>query len=388
MQALKACILYKGEDMFFCAQLETENYIYLIEGISRSLISIHISSGETKIEARLPLKYTGNDINMLLWKHSILICSPVMDHFLIYDCWEQKIRVIELQERETDEVGVYHSNILIDQDDFIILPFKGKTIERYGMNGELKSKDDKWYLSIDKEYNSSRNMLGNIRVHSACIVGDLLFFSLVYKEQNYLCQYELNEGKHLCNIAYYSENIAIRGVYVYSNMVLFRRIFPDKTEIVMFFFEPDEKKTIIIDYPSTFEGDVYGDIDYLKVSLKNEILAIDGKDLNQYQKVYNFGQHDIYIANGILFNTLKNEILIPDVNGIRKYSLEKTVKEIKNSSFYQQEYRKLFNDKLIYEGRYQLYDLVRYLTDAPPLMNERERYLKNKYIGECVWNTI
>ena len=50
--------------MYFDTGLKVENYIYLIEHVSRCLISIYIPSGEIKIEAYLPWKYTERKINM------------------------------------------------------------------------------------------------------------------------------------------------------------------------------------------------------------------------------------------------------------------------------------------------------------------------------------
>lgn len=373
--------------MYFSSGLQVGNYIYLIECLSRCLISIHIPTGETRIETYFPWEYTENKIGMLSLNHNIIIYSPVIDHFLVYDCQKQQTTRIKLQGIERDESGFYYSNILIDQDDFIILPFKGKEIKRYGMNGELKFKDSQWCFAVSRECGCDERLYGNIRMDSACVAGNQLFFSLIYGNQNYLCRYELNQDEHFCSIIYHSEDTAIRGVYVYPNTILFRRIFPYKTEIVRITLDSDKKKTIIIDYPSMFEEDIYGDISQLKASFKNKIMAIKGNDLKIYQKIYNFEQADVYILNGILFNELRNEIVIPEENHSKNYSIEKTVREIKNSSFYQEGCEKLFSNKYIGEGRYKQYNLIKYLIEYSPMMVEKS-YIKNKSIGKLIWKTI
>ena len=139
--------------MYFNTELKVEKFIYLIESISRSLISIHTPSGKAKIEAHLPWECTGKKIRMLPLERGILIYSFTEDHFLVYDRLEQQIRTIELQGIEADEAGFYCSNVLIDQDEFVILPFKGETIRRYGITGKLISKDNIWCSFIDRECN-------------------------------------------------------------------------------------------------------------------------------------------------------------------------------------------------------------------------------------------
>ncbi len=373
--------------MYFDTGLKVENYIYLIEHVSRCLISIYIPSGEIKIEAYLPWKYTERKINMLLLNHNIVIYSPIINYVLIYDCLKQQIRTIELQGIKADESGFYYSNILIEQNDFIILPFKEKTIMRYGINGELKSKDEEWYLSIGKKHKFNKIWFNNIRMDSACIIGTQLFFSLFYRGENYLCKYELNRKNHSCNIVYDSGKVAIRGVYVYSNKVLFRRMFSDKTEIVLITLDSNEKEMITVNYQSMFEEDIYGDIEHLRGSFKNKILEIDRNKLKIGYEVYNFEYQDVYIANGILFNALKNDIIIPDINYTRKYSIKKIVKEIKNSQSYQEGYRELFINKSINEGKYKLFDLIVFFIEPSSLMN-RIKYIGNKCIGESIWEKI
>lgn len=222
---------------------------------------------------------------------------------------------------------------------------------------------------------------------SACIIGTQLFFSLFYRGENYLCKYELNRKNHSCNIVYDSGKVAIRGVYVYSNKVLFRRMFSDKTEIVLITLDSNEKEMITVNYQSMFEEDIYGDIEHLRGSFKNKILEIDRNKLKIGYEVYNFEYQDVYIANGILFNALKNDIIIPDINYTRKYSIKKIVKEIKNSQSYQEGYRELFINKSINEGKYKLFDLIVFFIEPSSLMN-RIKYIGNKCIGESIWEKI
>ncbi len=373
--------------MYLSAGLKAGDYIYLIECFSRCLMSIYIPSGKSRIEAYLPWEYTENNIGMLLSDHNIIIYSPVIDQLLIYDSWECQMTVVKLQGIKADEAGFYYSNILIDQDDFIILPFKGKEIKRYGMNGKLKFKDGQWRFAVARECNCDEKQFGNIRFDSACIIGKQLFFSLLYGNQNFLCTYDLNQERLVCNVIYHSGNVAVKGVYAYPNMVLFRRLFSDKTEIVQIMLDSDEYKTITIDYPSMFHEDIYGDAQHLRVSSENEILSIEGNKLTIYQRIYNFEQSDVYIADGIIFNKLKNEILIPEAGHIQKYSIEKVVKIIRKSDSYQQGYNKLFECKFICEGRYKLNDLIRYLTEFSPVMLD-ELYSKRLSIGGVAWKII
>ncbi len=381
-------MLGEKRKMYLSTGLIVGNYIYLIECLSRCLISIHIYSGETKIEGYLPWKYIGNSIGMLPLNQNIFIFSPAVDHFLIYDCLKQKIITMKLQGMEADEAGFCYSNILIEQGDFIILPFKGKEIKRYGVNGELKFKDGQWWIAVAREWGLNEKLFGNIRMNSACTAGNQLFFSLVNGNQNYLCQYELNQDRHLCKIVYHSEDIAVRGVYAYPNIVLFRRLFSDKTEIVQIALDSGEQKSILINYPSAFEEDVYGELYYLKASFKNKILKIKGTDLKVYRKIYNFEKGDIYIAKGILFNRLRNEILIPGVDKIGRYSIEKTVEEIRKSSSYKEGCGKVFCGKRIWENKYGLNDLVGYLTILPYAEAERKDKKRGKSIGQQIWQEI
>lgn len=364
-----------------------DDHIYLIEHFSRCLISIYIPTGKARIETYLPWKYSEREIGMLPLNQDILIYSLGMDHFLVYERLKHRIRTIRLQEIRADEVGLYYSNVLIDKDDFILLPFKGKTIRGYGKYGELKSKDNKWCSFIDKKCNYGENLPGNIRMSSACIVKGQLFFSLVYKKQNYLCRYEWNKTEHLCTVIFCSEDIPIRGIYAYKNQILFRRIFPDKTEIVLIDFNSNEEKTILIDHPTTFEEDIYGNIHHLYVALEDGIFLIKENNLKKLQKIYNFEKHDIYIINGMLFNEQKCEILIPDETQINKYSIEKIAIKIKNSSFYQEGYGKLFSSKCICEGKNRLNHLVSYLTEFP-LITIEKKYMKSNFFGELIWKTI
>lgn len=369
--------------MYFDTGLKAGNYIYLIEHISRCLISINLFSGNAKIEAYLPWKYKNEKIGMLLFEHNIFIYSPVIDHILTYNCLNRQISTIKLPEIESDETGAYFSNILIERDGFIVLPFKSKTIRKYGLDGKLKFKDNQWLFAIDKGYEKTKNLLGNIRRDSACIVGELLFFSLTYEGKNYLCRYELASNQHSCSIIYNSEDSPIRGVYTYSNMVLFRRLFVDKTEIVLVMIDSGEQKVIILDDSSFFEEDIFGDIYHLKGAFKNKILEIDVSNFKKNHKIYDFKQSDNYIAEGIIFNTLKNEIILLNMEHIRKYSIKKIAKEIKNSYAYLKGCEKLFNDKCIGEGKYSLYNFIEYITECIGL--KRKKNIKNKTIGKLIW---
>lgn len=362
------------------------NYIYLVECFSRCLLSIHILSGATKIEAYLPWKFTKYKIGMLSLNNSICIYSPNIDHFLIYDCLTHQIITVKLEEIEADEAGFYYSNILLFQDEFIVLPFKGKEIRRYGINGKLKFKDSQWYYFVYKEYGYNKKNLRNIRMDSACIAGNQIFFSLVYGNQNYLCKYELSQDKHSCNIVYYSKDIAIRGVYAYSNTILFRKLFQNKTEIVLINLNSKKREKIIINYPSIFEEDIYGDINHLRGSFKNKILAIERNSSKEYQKIYRFKQSDVYVENGIIFNMLKNEILILDVDYSKKYSIEEIVNEIKYCSSYQDAFKRLFGREPILEGRYKLYNLIKYFSEFSSMMIDDESFKQS--MGEIIWKTI
>lgn len=374
--------------MYLSAGLKVDDSIYLVECLSRCLISICIPSGESRIEAYLPWEYSEKEIGMLPLNHAVLLYSPGVNHFLIYDCLEHQIRMLELQEMEADEEGYYYSNVLIEQDDIILLPFKGKTIRRYGKNGEVKSKDDKWCLSIDKECDCNKNLFENIRRNSACIAGKRMFFSLVRGKQNYLCRYEWNKKDCLCSIIYRSEDVAIRGVYIYNNSVLFRRIFPHKTEIVLINLDSNEEKIITIDSSTMFGEDVYVDTDQLKGAFKEEIFLILENNLRKCRKIYNFEQQDAYISNGILFDEQKNEILIPNEKCVKKYSIEKIVREIKNNKFYREGYIKLFHNKCVCERPHKLQHLISYLTDFLPITTEKTRDKEHKSVGELIWETI
>lgn len=369
--------------MYFDTELMEENYIYLVEHISRSLISIHIPSGKVKIEAYLPWEYTEQQIRMLSLNQKIIIYSLTADNFLFYDCLMQELKTIKLQGIEADEVGFYCSNVLIDQDELVVLPFKGKMIRRYGINGELKFQSDSWCSFIDKKCSCSKNLHGNIRADSACIVKGQLFFSLVYKNQNYLCKYDLNESEPLCNIAYYSDNVIIRGVYTYSGRILFRRIFPYKTEIVLIVPESGEQEKIMVDFPAYINDDIFGDLNCLKGSFKNKILKIKGDSFNLFEKIYEFEQSDIYISNGVLFNIQKCEILVCSRNVIIKYSIEKIIEDIKNSNNYQDAYRKIFTEKCMEEGKYRLQDLSRFIIESSVALMKNE----NKNYGALIWKT-
>lgn len=373
--------------MYLSAGLKAGDYIYLIECFSKCLISLHIPSGENRIEAYLPWKYTENNIGMLLSDHNIIIFSPSIDHLLIYDSLEHQMTTVKLQGITADEAGFYYSNILIDHDDYIILPFKGKEIKRYGMNGKLKFKDSQWRFAVARECNCDEKQFGNIRVDSACIIGKQLFFSLFYGNQNFLCKYDFNQEKHLCKVVYHSENVAVKGVYAYPNMVLFRRLFSDKTEIVQIMLDSGEQKTITVDCSSMFREDIYGDAQHLRVSFANEILLIEENELITYQRIYNFEQSDTYITNGILFNILTDEIVMPNMGHIKKYSIKRTINEIKTSSSYQEGHKRLFEGGHVYENRYKLYDLIRYLADFVSVKIEEVDTVKNKGIGGLIWKT-
>ena len=373
--------------MYLSAGLKAGDYIYLIECFSKCLMSLHIPSGENGIEAYLPWECTDNNIGMLLSDHNIIIYSPAIDHLLIYDSLDHQMTTVELQGIEADEAGFYYSNILIDHDDFIILPFKGKEIKRYRMNGKLKSKDSQWRFAVARECNCDEKQFGNIRVDSACIIGRQLFFSLFYGNQNFLCKYDLNQEKHLCSVIYYSENAAVKGVYAYPNMVLFRRLFSDRTEIVRIMLDSGEQKTITIDRPSMFREDIYGDTRHLRVSFKNEIILIEENELTTYQIIYNFEQSDTYIANGILFNILTDEIVMPDMGHIKKYSIKRAINEIETSGSYQEGYKNLFAGRHVYEDRYKLHNLIRYLIDFAFMEIEELDTIKNKGIGRLIWKT-
>lgn len=372
--------------MYFDTGLEIGDYIYLIEHTSRCLISIHTPSGETNIEAYLPLEYTESKICMLELNYKLLIYSPAIAYFLIYDCLNHHLTNIKLQEIEADEAGFYYSNILTFQDSLIVLPFKGKEIKKYEMNGKLKYKDNRWYSTIAKKCSDAVKLYGNIRMDSACIVENQLFFSLVYGNQNYLCKYELNQEKPLCNIIYYSEDIPIRGIYSYSNIILFRRLSSEKTEIALVSFDSNKQKSIIIDTRSMFEDDIFGDIQNLRISSINGIFEIDENSLSLYWKFYNFEYTDVYIANGILFNILRNEIILLNMDYIRKYSIEKITNEIRNCKSYQEGYKKLFDGKCIREGRNKLYGLINYLTEFLPVENKKIE--KNNSVSKLIWSTI
>lgn len=371
--------------MYFNIGLKIENYIYLIEEVSRNLISIHIPSGNTKIEAKLPWKYTEMKMSMMSWERNIYIFSPVMNHFLAYDRLEQQLKIIELKGIQADEVGFYYSNVLIDQGDFVVLPFKGKTIKKYGINGELKYNDDKWCFLIDDECNCSESLFGNIRMDSACLVGGQLFFSLFYRDQNYLCKYELKKDEGLCSIFFYSKNVIIRGVYACSNTLLFRRLFDNKTEIVIVDLNSGQQKIAKLDYLSAFEADVYGDIHSLKVPLKNTIIQLEKSDFSFCRKIYNLKKSDIYIANGILFNDESNEVLLINSDDTERYSIKKVVNEIKNSAFYQKEYRKIFGGKYIAEGKYGFRDLVKYVIEQSLMTTGESDYISQ---GELIWKKL
>lgn len=375
--------------MYFDAELKVGDHIYLVERFSRSLISIHLSSGETKIEAYLPWKYMEAEISMLLWENNIFIYSPVIRDIFVYDCFSHKTRIIELQELEADETGFYHSNILIDCDEFIVLPFKGKVIKRYRINGELKSNDDQWYIAIGKEIKYNKNLSGNIRVNSACIVKEQLFFSLVYGNQNYLCKYELNKEEKSCGIIYGSGEIPIRGIYNYLNKILFRRLFPNKTKIVLIDLEPLKQKTITINYPTVFEEDIYMNNGYIIAPFRNKILELNENNINLNRKIYSFKSSDNYIANGVLFNTLENEILIVDADNIKKYSIKKIVQEIKDNVLYQDSYRNLFDKQLILERKYKIAHLINYMVEYSMIMEKKKQLLDdNSSLGGLVWKAI
>lgn len=375
-------------NVYFSAGLQVENNIYLIECLSRCLISIHVPSGKSRVEAYLPLEFTEKKIGLLLFKKNIFIYSPVAEQFIVYDCLKRKIITINLQDIEADRAGFYFSNVLIYHDDFIVLPFKGKGINRIGANGILKFRDTQWCSSLAQECSCNESLFGNVRMDSACIVGEWMYFSIVYGKQNYLLRYELNQDEHLCNIVYCSGNIVIRGVYAFSNIILFRRIFSDKTEIVIIDLDSNKQKTITVNCPSAFEEDIYGDILHLRGTFKKEILAFEGKNLKEYRKIYCLKQQDIYISNGILFNEPQNEILVIGVDGIKKYSIEEIVREIENSYFYHEGIRKLFDGKCIEEGRYKLSNLVKYLTELPSLEIEENNFVENKMTGKLIWETI
>ena len=374
--------------MHFDAAVRMEHYIYLIEHVSRCLISIHIPSGKTKTEAYLPWRYRENKIGMLPLERRIFIYSPFIDHFLIYDCLNQQITTVKLQEAQADETGHYYSNILIDQEDLIVLPFKDREIRIYGIDGRLKFKDSQWSLAIARECNYNKKEFGNIRLDSACIAEKQLFFSLTYGDKNYLCKYQLNDEKHVCSIIFNSESIPIKGIYAYSDTILFRRMFADKTEIILIRLNSDEKETIIIDYRPMFRGDIYGDMHHLKTSLEKKILAIDGSDFRTYQTIYSLEQSDEYIANGIIFNVRKNEVLIPEIDYIRRYLIEKKVREIQKCSSYQEGYRSVFCEKCIYEEKYKLQDLTEYLTEILPVMIEKKSLKEDSRIGEFIWKAV
>ncbi len=374
--------------MYFSAGLKMENAIYLIECLSRCLIMIHVPSGKSMIEVYLPWKFTEKKIRLVALKRNLIIYSPAVEHLLVYDCLKKQISTIELQENQVDKAGFYYSNILIYQDDLIVLPYKGKEIKRYGVNGLLKFKDKQWCSLIARECESDENLFENIRTDSACIVGEYLFFSLVYENQNYLCRYELNQEEHLCTIIYCSGNIAIRGVYAYPNMVLFRRIFYDKTELVMILLDSGKQQTFEINCPSMFEEDVYGNIHHIRGVFNKKIIEIRENNLGKYSKIYKLGQQEIYIENGILFDSLKNEILVSEAECIKKYLIGETIREIKSSHFYYEGYRSLFYDRCTGEGRYKLCDMINYLTLFPIVLIKDGRLIKNKTIGEWVWEML
>lgn len=373
--------------MYFGTGLKVENYIYLVEGISRSLISLHISSGKTKIEASLPWKYMEAEIHMFSWKHNIFICSPVMNHFLMYDCQKRQMTTVELQGMESDETGFYYSNVLMDQDDFVVLPFKGKEIKKYGLDGKLKLKDNRWCFSIDRKWGYSGSLPGNIRMNSACLARGQLFFSLVYGGKNYLCRYELNKEEHICSIVYESEDIVIRGVYAYPDKVLFRRLFPDKTEIVLIDLNSNEQRRIRIDGLSVFTEDVYGSIQCLKVSLREKIFQLEGNNLSIHKKIYDFKDSDHYIADGVLVNVERNELLIVNTDSIKSYSIESIIKEIEESTIYQKEYRKLFGGRTE-EGKYNLKDFERYVIGQLFTESKEKTVIEDKDIGKLIWKTV
>lgn len=374
--------------MYFDAAIKVKNYIYLIEHFSRSLISIHTSSGKTKVEAYLPWAYEEVKMDMFFWENKIFIYSPIRDNFLIYDCLEQKTKVIELKEMEIDEAGYCLSNILAIQDDFIVLPFKGKAIKRYGINGEVKYRNEQWCRTIANEYGFNENLFGNIRVKSACIAGNQMFFSLIYGNKNYLCKYELDKEECFCSIVYNSDDIPIRGVYAYSNKILFRRIFLDKTEIIILALDSDEQKKIVIEHPSTFEEDVYGDNYHVNISVTNKIFELDENNLNLCRKIYCFAKSDDYIANGILFNTFSSEILMVGADYIKKYSIKEIVQEIRVVDSYQDAYKSVFDRKCIPEGKYKLYHLTDYLMGLSTTLIEKKEFVNCYRIGKLIWKMV
>ncbi len=375
--------------MKFDMGIEINDQIYLIEHFSRCFMSVHIPSGDVRIESYLPWKYTQSKIGMLLLKEGILINSMSIDHFFIYDFIKQQVRILKLQGMKADDCGYYFSNVLINQDELIVLPFRDKEIKRYGMHGELKIKDSQWIRNIfgKCEY-ASKMCENNIRRDSACISRNWLFFSLVYGGQNYLCKYNLEQKEGACEIIYCSKDVPIRGVYTYSDKILFRRIFEDKTEIVLMDLYSNEQRTIKIDCPTMFEQDVYGGIDYIRASFKNVILRIEGKDSRTDQSIYYFEEGDTYIANGILFNTAENKILKEDRGSISEYSIEKAGKKIKSSAFYLEGYRKDFQEQCFMEGKYILKNLVKYLDEDPCDKVEKDDFIKGRSIGEEIWMEI
>lgn len=375
--------------MKFDMGVEINDQIYLIEHFSRCFMSVHIPSGDVRIESYLPWKYTQSKIDMLLLKKGILITSMSIDHFLIYDFIKQQMTILKPQRMKADDCGYYFSNVLVNQDELIVLPFRDKEIKRYGMHGELKIKDSQWIRNIfgKCEYDS-KMYENNIRRDSACISRNWLFFSLVYGGENYLCKYSLDKINGSCEIIYYSKDVPIRGVYAYSDKILFRRIFEDKTEIVLLDLYSNEQRTIKIDNPAMFEEDVYGDKDYIRASFKNMILKIEEKNSRADQSIYDFEEADTYIANGILFNVAENKILKEDKGSIKEYSIEKVNNKIKSSGLYQEGYRKDFQEQCFREGKYKLKNLVKYLDEDPYNKVEKGNFIKNKNIGEEIWMEI
>lgn len=375
--------------MKFDMGVETNDRIYLIEHFSRCFMSVHIPSGNVRIESYLPWKYKQSKIGMLLLKEEILITSMSIDHFLFYDFTKQQMTILKPEGMKADDLGYYFSNVLVNQNELIVLPFRDKEIKRYGMHGELKIKDSQWI----------RNMFGkceydpkiyenNIRRDSACISRNWLFFSLVYGGQNYLCKYSLEQRKGTCEIIYCSKDVPIRGVYAYSDKILFRRVFEDKTEIILMDLYSNVQRTIEIDYPTMFEEDVYGDVGYIRAPLKNKILKIEEKDSRTDQNIYDFEEADTYIANGILFNTAENKILKEDRGSIKEYSIEKAEKEIRSSGFYQEGCRKDFQEQCFWEGKYKLKNLVKYFDEDLCYKVEKGSLKKSKNIGEEIWIEI
>lgn len=356
--------------MYFNAVFETEKNIYVIEQLSQKLILVEKDSGRVRILVGLPWECNTIKNGILRVGHLLYIYSLSCNYFFKYDIRSEKIEKIEFADLEYDNEKLFYSNFLIYKDRIVLLPFLGNSIKVYDHQGKLQ---EKIFFHDDKlcKKNAADRI---IRSYSAIMVENSIIFSLKYDKENYLCRYDLQKKEN--RIIYQAKETPVKGVYFFKDRIVFRRIFPTKTEIVFLNLKNNLEDVIEIASTSLFDSDIYAEDGRLYTFVPEQPI-VGEKSVYLLKK-------KVYIGNGILFDPQTDELLVIRNRQERIYSLKKVLNKIRNEK-YTKIYRTMLCCNVMTEGEYWI---QRFLNEIQSENKDFEKSLNRDMVGSNIWKML